>query len=284
MGPLAAMRRRHLADLAGDQLQPAAVEGAAQRHRHRRIAVPAQLEDGRLVASAGQRGREPGGAGAGMDDKPAVGGRAIRCGELQAERRSDPARAGSMSTSVTSADFELRAEKSGQCADHARTHHGDPPEGTGARHPRRRSTRSPCWRPAPRAPPARRRGTGNRRCGRHVEHASDADAARTPCVRATPPARSRPCRPSRSRTSPGTGKSPAMNGARMRSNSDGGTRPCGDQRLGASADRAMAGAHPHVRRRPAVPSARRGFPPGPRRHTRALTPVSAAVAHRLKAI
>ncbi len=39
---VAAVRRRDLADLARDQLQPAAVERAAQRHRHVGAAVPAE--------------------------------------------------------------------------------------------------------------------------------------------------------------------------------------------------------------------------------------------------
>ena len=43
MGPLPAMRGRHLADLARDQLQPSAVEGAAQWDRHGRVATDLRI-------------------------------------------------------------------------------------------------------------------------------------------------------------------------------------------------------------------------------------------------
>ena len=52
------VRGRDLADLARNELQPAAVERAAERHRDRPRPVPAQLDDGRLVAGDVERGRQ----------------------------------------------------------------------------------------------------------------------------------------------------------------------------------------------------------------------------------
>ena len=101
--------------------------------------------------------------------------------------------------------------------------------------------------------------------GRHDRTRSDADAARRRCGRPAPPARPRPRRPWRSRISPGTGSCRAMNGARMRS-IFALRHPAGrDQRLGAAADRAIAGAHPHlaVRERRQAAPARISARPGP---------------------
>src|SRR5215475_15231697 len=70
--PLPTMRGRNLADLARDQPKPTAMERAAQRHRNRRVAIPAQLDDGGFVAGRRQRRRQPRAAGAGVKDQPAL--------------------------------------------------------------------------------------------------------------------------------------------------------------------------------------------------------------------
>ena len=84
-----AVRGRDLADLARDELQPAAVERAAERHRHRPGAVPAQLHDGRLVAGDVERGRKPGRRGAGVKHEVAIGRR--RVGRRERQRRAPAA-------------------------------------------------------------------------------------------------------------------------------------------------------------------------------------------------
>src|SRR5262245_60497836 len=57
MGPARAVRRRDLADLARDDPQAAAVEGFAERRGDVAFAIPAELDDGRLLAGKAQRGR-----------------------------------------------------------------------------------------------------------------------------------------------------------------------------------------------------------------------------------
>src|SRR5690242_14190686 len=89
MRPFAAMRGGDLPDLARYQPQPAAVEGAAQRHRHRLSTVPAQLDDRRFVAGEIERGREAGGAGARVEHQVALARRLVGQGERQSERRGD---------------------------------------------------------------------------------------------------------------------------------------------------------------------------------------------------
>src|SRR5579871_246089 len=64
MGPTRPVRRRDLADLARDQLEAAAVEGAAERRRDVAGAVPAHLEHGGLVAGEAECGGQPGSAAA----------------------------------------------------------------------------------------------------------------------------------------------------------------------------------------------------------------------------
>ena len=59
-------------DLAGYQPQPAAVEGAAERSRHRRIAVPAQFEHGCLLAGEREGRAESGRVAAGVNDEVAI--------------------------------------------------------------------------------------------------------------------------------------------------------------------------------------------------------------------
>src|SRR5450432_250615 len=44
MRPIGPVRRGDMADLARNELEPAAVEGAAKQHRHLGIAIPAQFE------------------------------------------------------------------------------------------------------------------------------------------------------------------------------------------------------------------------------------------------
>src|SRR5262245_49346941 len=56
-----------LADLARDQPQAAAVERASERRGDVARAIPAQLDDRRLLAGDAQRGGEAGAAGAGME-------------------------------------------------------------------------------------------------------------------------------------------------------------------------------------------------------------------------
>ena len=100
--PARAMRRRDLADLAGDELEAAGVEDVAERDFHFVGAVPGQFQHRRLVAGEPQRGREPGRGGAGVHHQIAVAGRLRRAPR---SRRRTPgqcaARAGLMSTTVT---------------------------------------------------------------------------------------------------------------------------------------------------------------------------------------
>src|SRR3954464_9844199 len=79
-------RGRHLADLARNDFQAAAVERAAERHRDGPHSIPAQLDDGRLVGGDVERRGEPLGRGAAMKNKIAVGGRSRGRGEPQTQR------------------------------------------------------------------------------------------------------------------------------------------------------------------------------------------------------
>src|SRR5215831_1437215 len=81
MRPARPVRGRDLADLARDQLEAAAVERAAERRRHVARAVPAHLEDRRLVAGEPERGGEAGRAAARMHDEVAVARRRLGRGE-----------------------------------------------------------------------------------------------------------------------------------------------------------------------------------------------------------
>ena len=84
--------------------QPAAVERAAERHRRPRRCRTSSAPRRRLVAGEPQRGGKPGRRGAGMEHQIAFGRRRVGRGEADAERAAPAsARAGSMSTSVTSA-------------------------------------------------------------------------------------------------------------------------------------------------------------------------------------
>ena len=151
MGERRAVRGRDLADLAGNDLQAAAVERAAERHRHRPRAVPAQLDDGRLVAGDVERGGKSLRRGAGVKDEIAIGRRRVGRGEVQAQRPGQV-----VARRIDVDERHLRA------FDRARR------EIRPARRPRRRrpprcartgpaprptwhSARSRRWRPAPRA-------------------------------------------------------------------------------------------------------------------------------------
>ena len=93
------------------ELQAAAVERAAERHRDVARAVPAQLDDGRLVAGEIERGREPLGRWRwrGTRNRNRVGA-ASGVAKLSPSAAASAARAGSMSTSVTSAP-SIRAQR-----------------------------------------------------------------------------------------------------------------------------------------------------------------------------
>ena len=78
-----AVRRRHLADLARDQLQPAAVERAAERHRDG--PAPYQLSSMMVASSPAMSSavRKPVGRGARVKDEIAIGRRRVGRGEAQ---------------------------------------------------------------------------------------------------------------------------------------------------------------------------------------------------------
>src|ERR1017187_5684190 len=78
MRPALAVRRCDMADLARDQPQPAAMERSPEWNRDQGVAIPAQLEHGRLETSKRQRGRKAGRRSAGVDDKVAIGRRRFR--------------------------------------------------------------------------------------------------------------------------------------------------------------------------------------------------------------
>ncbi len=83
--PARAPRWRDAADLRRDELQPAGVKGAAERSRHRALAIPAQLDNAGLVARRRDGGGEAGGRGAGMEDEIGPRRRVRRQGETEAE-------------------------------------------------------------------------------------------------------------------------------------------------------------------------------------------------------
>ena len=85
-GECGAVRGRHLADLTRNELQPAAVERTAERHRNGSGAIPAQLDDGRFVRSDVERGGEPFRRSAGVKDEIAVDWSNRRRRELQPQR------------------------------------------------------------------------------------------------------------------------------------------------------------------------------------------------------
>src|SRR5690242_15834145 len=125
MRPARTVRGRDLADLAGDEPEPPAVEGAAERCRHVAGAIPAHLQDGRLLARKRERGREPGRAAARMHDEVAVAWRRVRGRKSAAERLSEP---GALAHDVDQCDLragQAAAQPCHQSADHPAAHHRD---------------------------------------------------------------------------------------------------------------------------------------------------------------
>jgi membrane glycosyltransferase len=84
--PAGPMRGRDTADLAGNEAQPARMEGAAEWRRDVASAVPAEFEYGRLFARQPDRGRQTGACCAGVDDKIAIAWRVGGRCEFHAER------------------------------------------------------------------------------------------------------------------------------------------------------------------------------------------------------
>src|SRR5262249_581867 len=68
---------RNAPDLARDEPQPTAVERLAKRDGNLAAAVPAQLDDARLLAGRPKRGRKAGGGAACMEHDIAIGGRRV---------------------------------------------------------------------------------------------------------------------------------------------------------------------------------------------------------------
>jgi hypothetical protein len=66
------VRWRDLSDLARDESQPTAVEGAPEHGSHGRIAIPAHFKHGCLIASQLNGRPQPIGGAAGMNDEVAV--------------------------------------------------------------------------------------------------------------------------------------------------------------------------------------------------------------------
>ena len=77
------VRRRDLADLARDELQAAAVERAAERHRHGPRSVPAQLQHGRLVGGESSAVASPAAEALVCNTRSQSVGRRVGRGELQ---------------------------------------------------------------------------------------------------------------------------------------------------------------------------------------------------------
>ena len=88
--PAGAPRRRDVPDLGRDELQPLAVEGAAQGRIDRAGPVPAHLDDPRLEAGARERRAEPLGRGGGVKHDIGLAGRILglckRCAQVFGER------------------------------------------------------------------------------------------------------------------------------------------------------------------------------------------------------
>ena len=108
------------------------MERFAERSRDVAAAVPAQLDDGRLLAGEPQRGRKPGGGAAGMEDEIAFGRRRVRAREARTERARELGARGAMSTTVTSRARQPRAQIGDQQADQSAADDGDAVGGAGA--------------------------------------------------------------------------------------------------------------------------------------------------------
>ena len=187
-------------------LQAAAVEGAAERHRTVAGAVPAQLEHGRLVAGEVERGGEA----------------RRRCRWRGRRGRSRPARrrawrsrrrARRASFGARRIDVDQRHLGARQCRPHRKaTSAPTTPAPTTAMRSAgpgaaSQTALSAVSMLAASTARARRHAVGQRHdgVGRQRRRRSGADAARRRCGRRGPPARPRPRRPWRSRTSPETG-------------------------------------------------------------------------------
>ena len=87
--PSRALRRRDAADLRRSDRQPPSVERFAERHGHRAIAVPAQLDDRRLERGDLERALQAGLRAARVNHHVAIAARVLRRGEPDAERARD---------------------------------------------------------------------------------------------------------------------------------------------------------------------------------------------------
>ena len=87
--PAQAAAGRDQADLGGDELQPAAVEGPAEIDGDGLVPVPAHLDDGAFRAGAGNGGVQAGRAGAGVEDDVGLAGGAVRRCQVGAQRFED---------------------------------------------------------------------------------------------------------------------------------------------------------------------------------------------------
>ena len=109
--------------MARYQLQPAAVECTAKRHRHMSVAVPAHFQHRRLETRERKRGSKPFRHAAGVNYQIAIRRRRFRLGKIYAER--------SRQIRARQIDIDQRhlcpgnpaAQESDQRADHARPHH-----------------------------------------------------------------------------------------------------------------------------------------------------------------
>ena len=279
MRPARPVRRRDLADLARNQLQPAAVEGAAERHRHRRPrrtssarrrsprrrASRARWRARRCCALAWKtRSQSPGAASGGAKRSAAA-------------PSASAARAGSMSTSVTSAPASCAQRKptSAPTTPAPTTATALDRAGAGIPHGVERGLHVGGEHRARRRHASRH---GNGSVGRQRRTRSGADAARRPCGRqAGGPSSTHADRGvavfHREREGAAHERRAHALDIRWRDAAR------GDQRLGAAADRAVERAHPHRARRQRPQALRPGFRPGPARRTTAPAPSR----HRLDA-
>ncbi len=191
--PPAAPSGRHLADLAGADAEPRRVEPAAQRQLDRRVAVPAEVGHGAVVAEQVERELEAGGGAAGVDDEVEVVGRVLGERERRAECGRD-LRPVALGVDEGHLDARHRGQQAGHAApDHAGADDGDPVADERPGVPQRvdrgldrageHGTRAAGRRPAPRSRPRPVRRTP-----------SGGGAGRTPCDRPGQGPRTRPRR------------------------------------------------------------------------------------------
>ena len=208
MGERRAVRWRHLADLARHDLEAAAVERAAERHRHGPRPVPAQLEDGRFVGRDVERGAQVPRPWRWRErqnrNRPAH-----RPGVAKPRRsaRASSARAGSMSISVTVAP-STRAQRNPTSAPTTPAPTtAMRPDGPGAASQVALSAVSTLAASTARdsgiSPGHRQHGLG-----RNVEFGLVGMQREDVAADAAPPARPRLRRPRHSHISPGTGTGP----------------------------------------------------------------------------